>query len=160
NKQLEDFSYSLAHDLRGPVRSMEGFADILNADYGDQLSDDARDCARKIQLSAQRMGQLIMDLLAYTRLARAELKRQKVHLGRLIESLLTRMDGEIKRCQAVVHVRNPLPTVISDLDALDNALMNLLTNAIKFSPPGGTPHVEVWAEDRYEGMTRLWVQDN
>jgi signal transduction histidine kinase len=160
NKQLEDFSYSLAHDLRGPLRTMEGFADILNSDHGNELSDDARGCVRKIQLSAQRMGQLILDLLAYTHLARAELKMQKIHLGRLIESVLSRMDGEIKRSGSVINVRNPLPTVVSDLDTLDNALMNLLTNAIKFSRTGGIPRVEVWAEERYAGVTRLWVADN
>ncbi|WP_160164687.1 PAS domain-containing sensor histidine kinase [Pedosphaera parvula] len=160
NKQLEDFSYSLAHDLRGPLRTMAGFAHILAEDHGNELSEGARDCVRKIQLSSQRMGHLMLDLLAYTRLARAEFKPQKVHLGKLIESLLVRMENEITRCHAIVHVRRPLPSVVSDLETLDNALMNLLTNAMKFTSPGETPKVQVWAEERYPGVMRLWVEDN
>jgi PAS domain S-box-containing protein len=177
NEELESFAHSVAHDLRAPLRAMQGFSEALLQDYGNVLDEVGQDYARRIVNAGRRMDLLIDDLLAYSRLGRAEIRRGPVSLDDVIDEVLADLEGEIEASDAQVTIERPLPAVLGDGSILTQVLANLLTNAMKFVAQGVQPHVHVWAEiledhewaDGTEGpklhpphrkWVRLWVEDN
>jgi PAS domain S-box-containing protein len=159
NQELEAFSYSVSHDLRAPLRAMQGFAQALEEDYGEKLGPTGRDYVQRIVAAAQRMDALIQDLLAYSQLTRAEMQLKPVSLAAAIKEALAQLNGEIKQSGAQIMVAPHLPEAIGHLPTLVQIISNLLGNAIKFVPSGTIPNVNVWAEER-DGRVRLWVEDN
>jgi PAS domain S-box-containing protein len=159
NEELEAFSYSVSHDLRAPLRAMQGFAVALLEDYADQLDADGQEYARRIDAAAARMDQLIADLLAYSRLSRAAIAVQPVELDTTVASALVQIAEDMRQRGALVRVAPRLPRVDAHHATLVQVLANLLTNAVKFVAPGTRPEVEVAAEPRGEWV-RLWVADN
>ena len=161
NKELEAFSYSVSHDLRAPLRAMQGFAQALNEDFADRLGPVAQDYTRRIVAAACRMDTLIQDLLAYSRLSRAQMLLQPLDLRSIMAQIQAQTEGEFRERQAVVEVAIPeaFPHVMAHATTLVQVVTNLLTNAVKFVGPGVRPHVRVWAEERDE-WGRLWVEDN
>ncbi|HYE99899.1 MAG TPA: ATP-binding protein, partial [Planctomycetota bacterium] len=157
-RELESFAYTVAHDLRAPVRAMTGFAAILLEDTRS-LSGDSRHIARRIVDAGQRMDRLLQDLLAYSRLSREDLPLSPVDLAALCSGVLSDLRGEIAQRGADVVVRGGLPVVLGHTIPLTVALNNLLSNALKFVAPGTLPRVEIGAERR-DGFVRLWIQDN
>ncbi|UQA58479.1 sensor histidine kinase [Polyangium aurulentum] len=158
NRELEAFTYSVSHDLRAPLRAMQGLATLLAEDYGDQLEDEGREYACRILRSAERMQALIEDLLLYSRLSRAELSVGPVPLGEVIEEALEPLRGEIEAKAGEVIIDGPLPSVMGNRGVLVQVAANLLGNAIKFGR-GEPPRVRLRAELQGE-RTRLWVEDN
>ncbi len=156
--QMEEFSYSVSHDLRAPVRAMQGYAQALLDDYGNILDDTAREYLAHIVRSGSRMDRLVLDLLTYSRLARAELAFQPVALDSLIPDII-RHYPEMQSPRANITLRPGLGRVIGHEPSLTQAISNLLSNAVKFVAPGVTPSVEVFSERR-DGNLRLWIQDN
>ncbi len=156
NGELEAFSYSMAHDLRGPLRSMQGFANILSEDYGPQLDEQGRGYLQRISAAADRMQRLLSDVLSYSRVTRDELPLGPVALHPLLQSILeeypTLQDTSIR-------IVGELPAVQGNPAAITQALSNLLTNAVKFVPPGRVPQVQVGARTDGEWV-ELWIQDN
>lgn len=159
NQELEAFAYSVSHDLRAPLRGMEGLAQALLEDYGEHLDSVGQEYAQRIVAAAARMDLLIQDLLAYSRLSRAELQLRSVDLGKLIGEVMIHLQAELKEPQADVMVEEPLPQVVGHRSTLFQIVTNLLTNAIKFVSPGVQPQVRIWAQERGE-CVRLWVKDN
>jgi PAS domain S-box-containing protein len=159
NGELEAFAYSVAHDLRAPLRGMTGFSKALLEDHGDQLDETARSYAVRITRSAAHLDDLINDLLAYSRLAREEIRPELVNLEGITSGVLRQLEPELGSALSRVTVERPLPVVRGHGAVLTQVLGNLIGNALKFVPSGTEPHVTVRAEDRGT-VVRIVVEDN
>jgi PAS domain S-box-containing protein len=159
NDELQAFAYSVSHDLRAPLRTMQGFAHALVQNFGSQLDPEARDYARRIIDSGQQSEKLIGDLLAYSRLSFEELKLQAVDLNEVVKSAREQVDADLKESQARLDVDDALPEVRGHQTTLVQVVANLLSNAVKFVEEGGTPEVRIRFEES-TGRIRLWVEDN
>ena len=156
--QMEEFSYSVSHDLRAPVRAIHGYANALIDDYRDQLDTHAHTYLERIVRSSERMDRLIQDILVYSRLSRREIQLEPVSLSKLISEIIFQYP-EMQSPQAEIRVVEPLASVIAHEPSLSQAISNLLGNAVKFVPPGRVPQVRIWTETR-DGGVRLWIEDN
>jgi signal transduction histidine kinase len=159
NDELEAFSYSVSHDLRAPVRAMQGFARVLVEDYGEKLDDAARDYLDRIVSGACRMDNLIQDLLVYSRLGHTELSLGPISLKQLIHEIVRQITPDIEVRKAEVFISDDLPEVVANKMALGQALENLITNGMKFMPDGVTPKVRIEAQT-IGRLVRLWIIDN
>jgi PAS domain S-box-containing protein len=157
--QLEAFTYSVSHDLRAPLRAMNGFSDALLHDYGHCLDDMGREYARRIVAACARMDALIQDLLNYSRLSGESLLTADVDVDALLSELLPEMEPQILEARAGVKVEGPLGVLRGHKVTLKQVIYNLLMNALKFVPPGVAPRVRVRSERRGDRL-RLWVEDN
>ncbi|OLC73725.1 MAG: hypothetical protein AUH78_12755 [Gemmatimonadetes bacterium 13_1_40CM_4_69_8] len=158
NAELEKFSYSVSHDLRAPLRAIDGFARALHEDHGSNLNADGQRLLGVIRDSAQRMGQLIDALLNFSRVGRQPLVTTSVDLTALAESVV----DELRRTANGVAVEvtlHPLPTVAGDATLLRLVLANLLGNAFKFSRNRSHPRVEIGARREGSEVT-CYVKDN
>jgi signal transduction histidine kinase len=159
NEELERFAYSVSHDLRAPLRTMQGFAHALIQNFGDRLPVEARDYAQRIIASGQQAEVLIRDLLAYSRLSFEEFQLEPVDLGQVVETALEQLEGDIRESGAEVSVGTPLPAALGQSTILVQVIANLISNAIKFVPLGRAPEIRIRAEDGPETV-RLWLEDN
>lgn len=159
NRQLEAFCYTLAHDLRAPLRAIQGFADIIVTDYGAGMDDTARMGLERIRNSAERMGRLILDLLAYTELTRADFRKQPVDLEAVSTNVLRIFADEIARTKAKVTIDLPVKWILGDPTGAERILVNLLGNALKFTLLGRAPVIEISSERRGDNA-RVSVEDN
>lgn len=161
NKELEAFSYSVSHDLRAPLRTMSGFAQALLEDFGPTLESEAVRYLTIIGKGAQQMGQLIDDLLAFSRLSRQELERKPLSLAELLEEVRfdLRADQENRTIEWQVM---PLPRCLGDRATIKLVLANLIGNALKYTRPRPVARIEVgWRPD--EGDPRfclVYIKDN
>ncbi|HEY4975982.1 MAG TPA: ATP-binding protein, partial [Gaiellaceae bacterium] len=158
NDELEAFAYSVAHDLRAPLRAMTGFSEALIEDYAAKLGDEGADYAQRIADAASSMDHLIEDLLAYSRLARAEIHVEPVSLQQALDEALSQQRGAIDTSQAELTVDKAFPEVEGNYRMLVQVLANLISNALKFVAPGETPSVRISAESSQERV-RLSVED-
>ncbi len=158
NEQLETFVYSVAHDLRGPLRAVTGFAELLVEDYRERLDETGRHMLERIQGASVFMDRLVLDLLAFGRAARAEIELAPVSVARAWESAWFQCAVDAERSGARVEVAESLPMVRGHEGTLGQMLANLLANALKFAKPGEPAVVRFWAEERGERV-RLWVED-
>ncbi|MBW4487882.1 MAG: PAS domain S-box protein [Trichocoleus desertorum ATA4-8-CV12] len=156
---LEIFTYSASHDLRAPLRAMQGLSQALLEDYGDRLDPTGQKYAQEIAASAEQANQLVSDLLEYGRLSRAQITLQPLSLSELVTNLLEQMDHELQARQVQVSVDHPLPEVVGHRLTLIQAIANLINNAVKFVPKDRQPQVHLWAE-LHAGWVRLWIEDN
>jgi signal transduction histidine kinase/CHASE3 domain sensor protein len=159
NDELEAFSYTVAHDLRAPLRGVEGYASALIEDYEAQLDDVAQNYIHQIIASIQRMNTLVQDLLAYSHLSREEIKLVPVSLTHVVAEAQAQLEAALKEQQAIVTVVEPLPRVMGHYFTLVQTVVNLLSNAIKFTAVGTQPQIRIWAEDK-KNCVCLWVEDN
>jgi PAS domain S-box-containing protein len=159
NEQLEAFVYSIAHDLRTPLRTVTGYSQLLLDEYAVQLQETVKHLLTRIHNSSEFMDKLLLDLLAFGKTARAEIELGPVEVSRAWESAVFQCANEIEQTQATVHACQPLSRVIAHEATLAQSLANLLSNAIKFVAPGVRPKARFWAEQR-GGSVRLWLQDN
>ncbi|MEG4958829.1 MULTISPECIES: CHASE3 domain-containing protein [unclassified Microcoleus] len=146
NEELEAFTYTVAHDLRAPLRGMQGLAEALLEDYRDLLDELGQEYAQQIVNSGQQLEALIQDLLAYSRLSRADLSLQVLELESAVTEAIAMVQADAKSRHAQISVRSPLPAVIAHRVTLVQVIANLLTNAIKFVE-GAPPQVQIWAEE-------------
>ena len=158
NEELESFSYSVSHDLRGPVRAMNGFSDALISDYQKGLPPEAVDFLTRIKKAATRMDALICDILDYSRVAKTDLALQPVDLETVLQSIIQNYDN-LRLPHARVLFNGPFPPVHAHEGCLTQCLSNLLVNAVKFVPKGKMPEIQVRVEDGPSGV-RIWVEDN
>jgi signal transduction histidine kinase len=157
-EEMEAFSYSVSHDLRSPLRSLDGYARALQEDYGGELPEGAKLYLEKIARAARRMDSLTQDVLAYTRATRCEMEIAPVDL----DSLLTEVIEQYPALGAAadrIRVRRPLGKVLGHVPSLIQCFSNLLGNAVKFVPEGRTPQVDVHSETRGRRL-RVVVKDN
>ncbi|MBW8758385.1 MAG: HAMP domain-containing protein [Burkholderiales bacterium] len=158
NKELESFSYSVSHDLRSPLRSMDGFSLALLEDYGDRLDEEARDSLQRIRAASQRMGRLIDELLGLARVTRAELRIQQVDLSAMAEEILS----GLARTEPDRRVRWEIDRqmrVRGDRELVAIALQNLLANAWKFTSKVEEAVIRVGMRDE-DGTQVCFVSDN
>ncbi len=157
NRELETFSYSVSHDLRAPLRAVNGFARLLAEAHASQLTPDAQQFLDRIQANARRMGQLIDDLLNLSRLTRAELRRQPIHLSRLAHEAMALQQQHEPERQVECLIRPDL-TTDGDPNLLKIVLENLLGNAWKFTAGQSQARIEVGCQP--EGERAFFVRDN
>ena len=158
-RSLDAFCYTIAHDLRGPLRAIIGFSAQLLDQYRVRLDEEGVEYLARIKSSGARMDQLILDLLKFGRLNTTELVLEKTDLEGIIRKVLLTFEDEIAHKRARVQIRAPLLPVQASAVILEQVLANLLANALKFVPHNIPPQVEIWTE-AHQGMVRLWVQDN
>jgi len=159
NKELESFSYSVAHDLRAPLRHISGFADMVREIAGNQLNEECRGFIDKIMGAAKRMDQLIMDLLAFARTARTELAVCETDLESVLDEALQAVHNEI-RGRDIQWKREPLPKVRGDPALLRQVFINLISNAIKYTRPRPLAVIEIGYRPGRAHEIVLFVRDN
>jgi two-component system, sensor histidine kinase and response regulator len=159
NKQLEHFSYAVAHDLRAPLRAMQGLANTLIEDKATDMDEQTKDFLYRIRHSAHRMDALIMDLLVYTRQQLLELVPEPVSLSEVVTSTVNYLELEISQRKASVSVGNVEFRVLAHKESLMQALINLVSNALKFIVEGRSPQIKIQAAAQGQ-MVRVSVQDN
>lgn len=156
--QMEEFSYSVSHDLRAPVRAMQCYAEVLLEDYGDKLDENARKYLGRIINGGVRMDRLIQDILTYSRMSRREMELRPIAVDKVTREIV-RQYLDMHPSQADVQVEGKLPSVIGHEPSFVQAISNLLHNALKFVPPGATPRIRIHSE-QLNGDVRLWIEDN
>ncbi len=174
NEQLEAFVYSIAHDLRAPLRAMQGFSDLLVQEAGNSLSAKSLDFAGRISRSALFMDSLLKDLLAFSRVAQQEVQLTDVNLEATVRTVAARLENELQERGARLELAGPWPAVRAHEATLGQVLFNLISNALKFNAPGVPPVVRVrvqeWAAlapahaadapGPSGHWVRVWVEDN
>jgi PAS domain S-box-containing protein len=156
--ELEAFSYSVSHDLRGPLRAMQGYSEFLLEDCAAQLDDNGKEYVRRIIDSAARLDHLVQDILTYGRVARAELEIKPIDLEKVIRDVIQSYPVLQER-DAEIEIVSPMPKVQGHEGSLVQTISNLLTNAVKFIAEDRAPQVKIWTEKRRDRV-RVWFQDN
>jgi PAS domain S-box-containing protein len=159
NRELEAFSYSVSHDLRAPLRSMDGFSRILLEEYGSQLDATAIHYLEVIRSSATHMGSLIDDLLAFSRLGRQSLKMSRVDMAHLARQALASLEEEQSGRQVEVAI-DSLPECRGDRALLLLVWTNLISNALKFTRKRAVARIEIGSQAGAGGETVYFVRDN
>ncbi len=151
----------MSHDLRAPLRTMQGFAHAMLQNHGASLPAEARDYTRRIIASGRQSERLITDLLAYSRLSFEKLDMRPVELSSVVEQALAQVEADLRERDAEVDVEARLPTVLGSHTTLVQVVANLLSNAVKFVPAGRRPRVRVRsAEARGRVRAAVRVEDN
>ncbi|MCI0390672.1 MAG: ATP-binding protein [Acidobacteria bacterium] len=158
-RELETFAYSVAHDLKAPLRGIEGYSRLLLEGHLDGLDEEGRAFIGAIRRSTERMNQLIDDLLAYSRIERRALSAEHIELRPFVETLVEERRAELKERKISLTMEVNGGVVVADAAGLSQALRNYLDNAIKFTSETPEPRIEIGAEET-EKSCRLWVRDN
>jgi len=158
NKELEAFCYSVSHDLRGPIRSINGFSTLLIDEYRDKLGTEGTDYAVRVHKASLRMGELIDDLLSLSRLSRDDLEFNSLDLTRLCYTVWEQISSSIPDHQTQLNVQNNM-TVCADERMLFILLENLLGNSLKFTRTASQPCISIGTEI-INGENTIYVKDN
>jgi len=158
NRELEAFSYSVSHDLRAPLRAVDGYTQLLLEEYHSRLDEEGRRICRIISDSSRDMGRLIDDLLAFSRVGRSTLQSVPVDMRTMARSIFFELANAEQR-ERIAFTVGPLPHAMGDPTLLRQVWTNLLSNAIKFSSRQASPAIDVSAEEQ-EGETVYHVRDN
>ncbi len=156
--ELEHFSYTITHDMRAPLRAMQGLGNLLVGECADCLHPARRNFIRLIAESANRMDQLITDALDFSKIMRHQFDLLPVDAGALLRGIVESYP-QFQPPKAEVVIEPNIPRVLANEAGLTQVCSNLLGNAVKFVEPGKLPQVRVWAESRGQWV-RLWFQDN
>jgi PAS domain S-box-containing protein len=156
--ELEAFSYSVSHDMRAPLRAMQGYADALINDCAPQLDEEARNYLLRIRKNAERLELLVRDILTYSRVAKENIRLAPVPLEAFLDNLLPQLPY-LQPPAADVRLHRPLPAVLGHEAYLSQIFTNLLGNAVKFVKAGTHPVIELMAEEQ-AGSVKIIVQDN
>jgi len=159
NNELEAFSYSVSHDLRAPLRHMGGFLELLQKKAGPVLDEPSQRYVKLISESAREMGALIDDLLAFSRMSRAEMRAASVDLRRLVEETIKDLEPEAAGREIDWKIA-PLPEVQADPSLLRQVLVNLLSNSIKYSRTRDHAEIEIGCQPEENGQRVFFVRDN
>jgi light-regulated signal transduction histidine kinase (bacteriophytochrome) len=158
NRELEAFAYSTSHDLRAPVRHMLGFTELLQKHAQPNLDDKSRRYLSTILNAARKMGALIDDLLAFSRIGRAESQEATVHLGPLLQDVIDEMRPDTSGRNITWRVGD-LPTLYCDRSMMRLVFVNLIANAIKFTRPRAAAEIEIGGFENERGVV-VFVKDN
>jgi PAS domain S-box-containing protein len=143
NRELESFSYSVSHDLRAPLRAISGFAEIINRRYRSELNEQAQHYFDNIVTASSRMGQLIDDLLSYSRLGRQAINRSRVNLNHVLTQVADELNSRIIELNASIVIAPDLPGVTGNTTLIQQIFTNLLENALVYHRPDVPPRVQV-----------------
>jgi PAS domain S-box-containing protein len=158
NKELESFSYSVSHDLRGPLRAISGFTQILSEEIPEKLNEDAKDAMNEIVTNAARMGRLIDDLLAFSRLGKQHLSKVMIDMTELVNSVVNDFKKSGVGTEASFTIK-PLGIAYGDYNMLRQVMINLVSNALKYSGKKSVSQVEIGAMANGDKM-EYYVKDN
>jgi PAS domain S-box-containing protein len=159
NEELEAFSYSVSHDLRAPLRHVMGFVNLLQKDAGPSLSEKNLQYLTTISEAAKRMGTLIDDLLSFSRVGRDALQKTDINLDELLLAILGEFQIETRERNIVWEIQ-PLPPVRADRNLLRLVLINLISNAVKFTSHRTEARIEIGCVPNDKGETVIFVRDN
>jgi PAS domain S-box-containing protein len=159
NKALEAFCYTIAHDLRAPLRAIQSFTGILLEEFVDTSSAEARDYADRVVRATHKMDKLLADLLIFGRATCKTVQLEPVSLEDAVSDVLFDLSGEIAAKEASVKIKKPLHIVYGNATVIRQVFTNLLTNSLKFVRPSIAPEITIFAEVR-AAMIRVVVQDN
>jgi PAS domain S-box-containing protein len=159
NSALEAFSYSVSHDLRAPIRAMQGFAKVLIEDYGEALDETGRECADRIIHAAERMDTLVNDLLIYSKLGHTTLQLNPISSLEIALESVAQVDPELKAKGAHVEIVEPMPVVMAHGTTLTQIFVNLISNGIKFVGREAQPIVRISSQID-DGYATISFQDN
>lgn len=158
NKELESFSYSVSHDLRAPLRAIDGFTNILKEEYVNQLDDEAKRLLEIIMSNSRRMGQLIDDLLAFSRLGRVEINANEINMREMVQSVVQEIKNGVSAVSIVTEV-DDLPKIKGDSSMLQQVWVNLVSNAVKYSLKKESIKIKIGSY-KEDGEHVFFVQDN
>jgi light-regulated signal transduction histidine kinase (bacteriophytochrome) len=159
NKELESFAYSVSHDLRAPLRHIDGFLNLLKENIATTLDEESRRYMATISKAARRMGVLIDDLLSFSRMGRGEMIKTQIDLGALVQEVVREFEPETH--DRVIRWRlTDLPVVAGDRAMLRIVLVNLISNAVKFTRPRAQTEIEIGCLPDQETETIVFVRDN
>jgi light-regulated signal transduction histidine kinase (bacteriophytochrome) len=158
NRESEVFSYSVSHDLRAPVRAMNGFSQTVLEDYGELLPDEGRHCLESIRDGAKEMSALLDDLLAFSRLIRTPLKRQNVNTRKLVEKVIQELRRDQNGRKIDINTGD-IPPCHGDATLLKQVWINLLSNALKYTRKRERAVIEIGCTSHNEGDV-YFVRDN
>ena len=158
NKELDDFTYIISHDLKEPLRSIDAFSKFIADDYKDKLDEQGRFYIERVRMNASRMQKLIEDLLEISRIERKKNILEEVEAEELIEEVKLRMEVRIKEKNVQITIRDKLPRVYCDRVRLTEVFANLISNAIKFNDKP-MPLIEIGSSEK-EGFYEFYVKDN
>ncbi len=158
NQELEAFTYSVSHDLRAPLRGIVGFTSILEEDYSSKLDDEARRITSVIKNSTTKMGHLIDDLLAFSRMGRQEIIKTGIHTSVMVKEMIAELNRQHKG-HPVEWVVHPLPDVKGDINLIRQVWVNFISNAVKYSGKNEKPCIEIGSFTK-DGQTVFFVKDN
>ena len=158
NKELEAFSYSVSHDLKSPLRSVDGFAKMLEEDYSSKLDEEGRRLLKVIRDSAKDMGQLISDLLEFSRLSRKDLRRTNINMNELVREVYAQLENDL-RGRTVNLDAGSLPEIYGDPAMIKEVIVNLLSNSFKFTRPKKVAVVNIEAKEE-DGEIVFTIRDN
>jgi len=159
NKELESFAYSVSHDLRAPLRHVVGYAELLQKHASSLLDDKSRRYMQTILEAAKRMGNLIDDLLGFSRIGRADTKKTEVSLDQLLKEVITDIGPET-RGRDIAWKIGPLPACYADRSMLKLVLANLVANAVKFTRMRTPAEIEIGSVDGNPNELQVFVRDN
>ncbi len=159
NKELEAFSYSVSHDLRAPLRHINGFAELLGKHAAAALDDKGRRFLQTISDSAKQMGALVDDLLSFSRVGRTEMRSTPVRLDQLVKDVLDEIQPEVQN-RHIAWTISPLPEVHGDPPLLRQVLINLIGNAVKYTRPREQAAIEVGCLNGSQTEHVVFVRDN
>lgn len=159
NRELETFSYSVSHDLRAPLRAINGFATIIARRYRADLNEEGRHYLDNIIQASQHMGALIDHLLAYARLGRAGVRHLPVPLAALLDQLAANAHAQLAALGGTISVADDLPVVIGDPTLLSQIFSNLIENALTYQQPERPPQIAI-GHQRTDGCAMIRVSDN
>ena len=157
NQELEAFAFSVSHDLRAPLRAINGYAQILAEDYAEKLDAAANKVIEVITKNAQKMGVLIDDLLTFSRLGRKEVLKGNVDMTELVKAVVQELNAPA--AEYLNLVINVLPPILGDYVLLKQVWINLISNALKFSSTKPNPKIEIGATQNKEEIT-YYIKDN
>lgn len=158
NQELESFSYSVSHDLRSPLRSINGYAAILKEDFEEHLEEDAQRLLSKISRSALKMSNLIDSLLSLSRLGRKQAVSKSVNMNSLVQKVVKEFEKTENR-ENIVIVLKELPDTKGDPELIRQVYVNLISNAIKYSSKKDKPKIEIGALKKDETLV-YYIKDN
>jgi PAS domain S-box-containing protein len=159
NKELESFSYSVSHDLRAPLRAINGFASIVARRHRANLNEEGRHYVDNIVQASERMGQLIDDLLTYSRLGRAGLRHEPLALGEVLAPIVSDMETRLQQIGGTLQVESVLPTVMGDRTLVQQIFSNLFENAMTYRKVGNPLKIMISAQTD-DGTATIRVNDN
>lgn len=159
NKELEAFSYSVSHDLRAPLRHIDGFTKLLNKNIKDIIDEKSQNHFDNITSSSKQMNQLIDDLLIFSRTSRKDMKKITVNMKTIINEAMQTFDSDIKENNISVIV-DDMPDVNLDVSLIMQAWVNLISNAVKFTGKKEKPEIHIGTDKDTEGNNIFFIKDN
>jgi signal transduction histidine kinase len=157
---MEAFSYSVSHDLRAPLRAMQGYSRYLVLNFAEQLDGEGADFLVRINKSAERLDRLTQDVLTYSRVVRNPISVAPINLARLLPDIIQQYPNFHPERVDIILVP-PLLEVMGQEASLIQCISNLINNAVKFVRPDLKPRVKIWTESADSGQSvRLWLEDN